>query len=67
MTSPFSTRRDFLHRSAAGFGMVGLSGLLGSRAFAESPTRQTHFAPKARRVIFLFLNGGTSHVDTFDP
>ena len=61
------TRRDFLHRTAAGFGMVGLSGLLGSRAFAEDAARQTHFAPKAKRVIFMFLNGGPSHVDTFDP
>ena len=67
MTSPRFTRRDFLHRTAAGFGMVGLSGLLGSRAFAEGAPRQTHFAPKAKRVIFLFLNGGPSHVDTFDP
>ena len=61
------TRRDFLHRTAAGFGMVGLSGLLGSRAFAEDAARQTHFAPKSKRVIFMFLNGGPSHVDTFDP
>ncbi len=63
----YFTRRDFLHRTAAGFGMVGLSGLLGSRALAESASRQTHFAPKAKRVIFLFLNGGPSHLDTFDP
>ncbi|KAF0173527.1 MAG: hypothetical protein FD161_3821 [Limisphaerales bacterium] len=67
MNSSIFTRRDFLHRTAAGFGMVGLSGLLGSRAFGEGATRQTHFAPKAKRVIFLFLNGGPSHVDTFDP
>ena len=61
------SRRQMLHRTAAGFGMVGLSGLLGSRAFAEGATRQMHFAPRAKRVIFMFLNGGPSHVDTFDP
>ena len=61
------TRRQMLQRTAAGFGMVGLSGLLGPRAFADGTSRQTHFAPKAKRVIFLFLNGGPSHVDTFDP
>ncbi len=64
---PSFSRRQMLQRTAAGFGMVGLSGLIGSRALADSPTRQTHFAPKAKRVIFMFLNGGPSHVDTFDP
>jgi len=59
-----------LQRMSAGFGMLGLAGLLGPRtAFAASsgsaPT--PHFAPRAKRVIFLFLNGGPSHVDTFDP
>ena len=39
------SRRDFLHRTAAGFGVVGMSGLLGSRALAEGTARQTHFAP----------------------
>jgi hypothetical protein len=52
----------------AGFGMVGLAGLLGPRSLlADSVSRGPHFAPRAKRVIFLFLNGGPSHVDTFDP
>jgi hypothetical protein len=52
----------------AGFGMLGLAGLLGSRtALGAGGVRGPHFAPRARRVIFLFLNGGPSHVDTFDP
>jgi hypothetical protein len=61
-------RRQMLGRMATGFGMVGLAGMLGPQMFAgESPLRQPHFAPRAKRVIFLFLNGGPSHVDTFDP
>jgi hypothetical protein len=52
----------------AGFGMLGLAQLLGSRAaLAAGGARGPHFTPRARRVIFLFLNGGPSHVDTFDP
>jgi hypothetical protein len=52
----------------AGFGMVGLAGLLGAE-MSKSPLapRPPHFAPKAKRVVFLFLNGGPSQVDTFDP
>lgn len=60
------SRREMLLRMSAGFGMVGLAGLLGPQAaFANSA--KTHHAPRAKRVIFLFLNGGPSHVDTFDP
>src|SRR6266699_2195601 len=62
------TRREALHRVGAGFGMVGLANVL-ARAESGSPlsVKQPHFAPKAKRVIFLFLNGGMSQVDTFDP
>jgi len=61
-------RRQMLHRMCAGFGLVGLGGLLGPQSLlAANATRAPHFAPRARRVIFLFLNGGPSHVDTFDP
>jgi hypothetical protein len=57
-----------LRRMCAGFGMVGLAGMLGPEAlFAAASTRAPHFAPRAKRVIFLFMNGGPSHVDTFDP
>jgi hypothetical protein len=57
-----------LLRMSAGFGMVGLAGLLGPQsAFADATLRQPHHAARAKRVIFLFLNGGPSHVDTFDP
>src|SRR5688500_2255652 len=68
---PLSTRREMLQRMAGGFGMVGLAGLLGpGSAFASGTTGASpapHFAPRAKRIIFLFLNGGPSHVDTFDP
>jgi hypothetical protein len=62
------SRRQMLQSSCAGFGMVGLGGLLGAGAVsAAESTRGTHFAARAKRVIFLFMNGGPSHVDTFDP
>src|SRR5262249_7853616 len=62
------TRREMLRRAGAGFGMLGLAGILG-RARAEAPARaaRTHLPARAKRVIFLFMNGGPSHVDTFDP
>jgi hypothetical protein len=62
------TRREMLRRMCGGFGMVGLAGLLGPQAlFAAAAPRGPHFKPRAKRVIFLFLNGGPSHIDTFDP
>ena len=67
------TRRQMLGTSGAGFGMLGLSSLLQQdeplAAAENSPlaTRKPHFAPRAKHVIYLFMNGGPSHVDTFDP
>ncbi len=64
-------RREMLRRTGAGFGMLGLSTLLSDQAAADSTNplapKAPHFAPRAKRVIFLFMNGGPSHVDTFDP
>ncbi len=52
----------------AGFGSVGLAGVAGAATGnAALAAQQPHFAPKAKHVIFLFLNGGLSQVDTFDP
>ncbi|MEK6238791.1 MAG: DUF1501 domain-containing protein, partial [Planctomycetales bacterium] len=68
----FFTRREMLRRMGSGFGTVGLagamqaSGLLNPSA-AEGAVRATHFPAKAKRVVFLFMNGAPSHVDTFDP
>lgn len=68
-------RREMLARSAAGFGMLGLSSVLDDerRADAESALNADplapqfpHFAPQAKHLIFLFMNGGPSHVDLLD-
>ena len=75
------TRREALCRGGMGFGALALSqlmaeaGLLSTTARASTPagainplaTRLPQFAPKAKRVIHLFMNGGPSQVDTFDP
>ncbi len=70
----FLNRREMLRRSGMGFGTLALGGLLadaGMLAGAESSSplapKAPHFAPKAKRVIHLFMNGGPSQVDTFDP
>jgi hypothetical protein len=66
---PPLSRRDLLRSSACGFGLLALPDLL--RA-GEAPRgddllpRQSHFAPRAKRVVFLFMHGGPSQVDTFD-
>jgi len=57
-------RRHLLKTSAIGFGHLALSAMLGNEAIAAS---RAHFTPRAKRVIFLFMKGGPSHVDTFDP
>ena len=64
----FLTRRDFLSRCGMGMGAVSLGPML-APAFADSAALPglTHFPGKAKRVIHFFLNGGPSHVDTFDP
>ncbi|MDG1895718.1 MAG: DUF1501 domain-containing protein [Fuerstiella sp.] len=69
-----TSRRDFLERSSTGFGAVALAGLMNDSALADSTElpagaglQQTHHEPKAKRVIFCFMSGGVSHVDSFDP
>ncbi|WP_417388696.1 DUF1501 domain-containing protein [Gimesia sp.] len=66
-SSPLS-RREMLRRSSAGFGSLALAALLGneSQAARKQPEQAPHFTPKAKRVIFLFMHGGPSHMDTFD-
>src|SRR6267142_248366 len=79
-SQPMITRRELLRRSGMGFAMLGLTGVLadGGRLIAASgdsgdgyknplAERPPHFPGKAKRVIHLFMNGGPSHVDTFDP
>ncbi|QDU45818.1 hypothetical protein Mal52_43140 [Symmachiella dynata] len=71
------TRREFLWQAGGGFGSVALTGLLSGDGFfsksaqaADSTNplavKPPHFAPKAKSVIFLFMYGGPSHIDTFD-
>ncbi len=64
--SEYFTRRELLARSGIGFGLLGLGVLEADAAPALAP-RKPQFAPKARRVVHLFMNGGASQVDTFDP
>jgi hypothetical protein len=75
------SRRDLLRRSGMGFAALGLAGLFADELPAATPgvhtpgspalnplaPRAPHFPGKAKRVLHLFLNGGPSHVDTFDP
>ena len=61
---PTLSRRAFLNRAANGFGAMALSALLGNNARAA--VGRPHFPPKARSVIFLFMEGAVSQVDSFD-
>ena len=63
------SRRDALRRMSTGFGAAALSGLLAEDALAAAgrPVGLPHYAPKAKSVIFLFMSGGVSAIDTFDP
>src|SRR5207244_13300290 len=74
-------RRRFLRSAGAGFGSIALAALLaeegelGAADGGDEPRRSPdplvpkapHFPAKAKRVIFLFMSGGPSHLDTFDP
>src|SRR5262249_34058796 len=68
------TRRELLSRCGMGLGATALTTLLGDTTSAQAATstnplapRAPHFPGKAKRVIHLFMNGGPSQVDTFDP
>src|SRR3984957_10335280 len=71
----YNSRREFLERAGGGFGMVALMAMLqqdGLLAAAPEITdpfapKPQHFPAKAKSVIYLFMHGGPSHVDTFDP
>ncbi len=74
---PMVSRRSMLRRCGMGCGVLGLAGLLADEGMLEAASspdralnpmapREPHFAPKAKRVIWLFINGGPSHIDTWD-
>lgn len=71
---PPLTRREWLNRSGMGMAALALHPLMAGQASSAETAgvnpllpKQPHFAPKAKRVIHIFANGGPSHVDTFDP
>ena len=70
------TRRDFFLRAGLGFGSLALASMLEEEARGDAPeidparpvaARKGHFGAKAKSVIFLFMEGGPSHIDLFDP
>src|SRR6185503_18907667 len=71
------SRRAWLRAAGLGFGSLGLTAMLGEEAALIASSYQqsdnplypkpSHFEPKAKRVIFLFMHGGPSSIDTFDP
>ncbi len=68
------SRRELLRQSGAGFAALALAGLLAEESRASAPDPRNplaslppHFPAQAKRVIFLFMHGGPSQVDTFDP
>lgn len=71
----FASRRDFLFDTACGLGGIALSTLLGAEARADEPAqapnplapKRPHLPAKAKACIFLLMDGGPSHIDTFDP
>ncbi|MDB5343396.1 MAG: hypothetical protein JWP89_1773 [Schlesneria sp.] len=70
-----SSRRAFLSQAGGGFGAIALASLLaddgrslgGEKSVPADAGAQPHFAPRVKRVIWLFMHGGPSHVDLFDP
>ena len=63
-----STRRDLFSRAGSGLGAIALASMLAGESSANPLTPQlTHFEPRAKRAIWLFMHGGPSHVDLFDP
>jgi uncharacterized protein (DUF1501 family) len=68
LADPFApTRRAFLRELGGSVGLLGLASYLGAAAPTPATPGRPHFKPRARRVIFLFMAGGPSHLDTFDP
>ncbi len=69
----FQSRRAFLGQTGLGLGSLALSSMLQQESRAEAPTKwqppdgNPHFPPKAKNVIWLFMRGGVSHMESFDP
>ena len=68
MNRSSTSRRDMLRTTACGFGSLALAGLCRDSVAAPSMVaKEPHLPPKAKRVIFLFMQGGPSQIDTYDP
>ncbi len=67
MSGNFMTRREMLRQCSSGFGLMALSSLMAQKAFAVAATPGPHFTPRAKNVIFCYMSGGVSHLDSFDP
>jgi len=63
----FTNRREFLKKAGAGFGLLALADLLRADLLDPMAARAPHYAPKAKSIIWLFMEGGPSGVDLFDP
>ena len=61
------SRRQLLSQGTAGIGLLGLAEVFGNESPGPLEDRAPHFAPRAKRIIHLLMNGGPSHIDTFDP
>ena len=61
------TRRDFLFRASGGFLGTAIGGFLQQSSLLQAASQNPHHSAPARSVIFLFMCGGVSHIDTFDP
>jgi len=66
LPTPALSRRHFLARAGGGMGALALAAMLAEEA-GGAPKQQPHFEPRVKRVIWLFMHGGPSHVDLFDP
>src|SRR5437899_161887 len=65
--SMLQTRRQFFARSASGIGVAALASMLPRESVAGGPALGVpHFTPRAKNVIYLFMNGAPPHLDTFD-
>ena len=61
------TRRELLRKTGQGFGAVALAGLLEAAESNPLAPKRPQLPAKAKSIIYLFMHGGVSHVDTFDP
>ena len=67
---PLLSRREVLQQTSTGFGMLALSGLMADGSYAGLTNKLAmglHHVAKAKHVIFCYMSGGVSHIDSFDP